>query len=72
MPALDGLLGTNDHGVDMAGPSLVGREREFGVLDDLVDRVGERGRVLVVRNAVPDTWHATRPSRRPGPRRSSS
>ncbi len=33
----------------MAVPSLVGREREVGVLDELVGRVGERGGALVVR-----------------------
>jgi predicted ATPase len=32
----------------MAVLALVGRERELGTLDDLVDRVGERGRALVV------------------------
>jgi len=49
MAALDGPLGTNDHGCEMTVLPLVGRERELGVLDDLVDRVGERGGALVVR-----------------------
>src|SRR6266542_774767 len=33
--------GTNDHGGEMIVPPLVGRERELGVLNDMVDRIGE-------------------------------
>jgi hypothetical protein len=43
---LDGLLGTKD-GFEMTVFPLVGREREPGALDRLVDRVGERGAALV-------------------------
>jgi hypothetical protein len=42
-PALDGSFRTAHHGCAMAVLPLVGRERELGTLDDLVDCVGERG-----------------------------
>jgi hypothetical protein len=47
--ALDGLLGTKDHGLEMTALPLVGRERELAALADLIDLVSERGRALVVR-----------------------
>jgi AAA ATPase domain len=47
-PALDGSFRTAHHGCAMAVLPLVGHERELGTLDDLVDRVGERGEALVV------------------------
>ena len=47
-PALDGSFRTAHHGCAMAVLPLVGHERELGTLDDLVDRVGERGGALVV------------------------
>jgi AAA ATPase-like protein len=49
VPILDGLLGTKDHGLEMTALPLVGRERELAALADLIDRVSERGRTLVVR-----------------------
>jgi DNA-binding CsgD family transcriptional regulator/tetratricopeptide (TPR) repeat protein len=45
---LDALTATNDHGCEMTVLPLVGRERELGALEDLVDGVGDHGGALVL------------------------